>query len=330
MSCRYLSKLWGSLALSTLFTLLSAAALAYGQTPAPAATPSVPAPASPSPSATPPGATPPSTPSSAPSVTPSVTTPPLGSPTAGALPAGAQTPQPQITPASAPTAPLSLTDVIDRAKGNEATFAAAVANSRIANLDRSIARAGLLPSAIYHNQILYTQGIHGTTASSGASVGSPAVTSNPIFIANNSVHEYTSQASVTETLGLAQYAAVSRAVAASAVAAAELEVARRGLVSTVVGLYYGSLSSERKLAVAQRAAAEAAGFTTLTQQREAAREGAHADVVKAQLQQQQRDRDLADAQLQVARSRLELGVLLFADPRTTYTLAGPVAPPAAR
>lgn len=243
------------------------------------------------------------------------------------MPVTGGTPQSQATPGTAPTTPLGLTDVIDRAKGNEATFAAAVANARIAKLDRSIARAGLLPTAIYHNQFLYTQGIHGVVTSSGASVGSPAVTSNPIFIANNSVHEYTSQASITETLGLAQYAAVSRAAAAAAVATAELEVARRGLVATVVSLYYGSLSSERKLAVAQRAAAEAAGFTTLTQQREAAREGAHADVVKAQLQQQQRDRDLADAQLQVARSRLELGVLLFPDPRTAYTLAGPVAPP---
>jgi outer membrane protein TolC len=49
-------------------------------------------------------------------------------------------------------------------------------------------------------------------------------------------------------------------------------------------------------------------------------------VVKAQLQEQQRGRDLADARLQVEKSRLDLGVLLFADPRTPYTLSLPDAP----
>ncbi len=49
--------------------------------------------------------------------------------------------------------------------------------------------------------------------------------------------------------------------------------------------------------------------------------------MKAQLQQQQRDRDLADALLAQQKSHLDLGVLLFADPRMGYTLApGPVVP----
>jgi outer membrane protein TolC len=79
--------------------------------------------------------------------------------------------------------------------------------------------------------------------------------------------------------------------------------------------------------VARRAAGEAGSFTTLTQQRENAREGAHADVVKAQLQQQQRDRDLADAVLEAQKSHLDLGVLLFPDPRAAYALSpGALAP----
>ena len=49
-------------------------------------------------------------------------------------------------------------------------------------------------------------------------------------------------------------------------------------------------------------------------------------MVKAQLQQQQRDRDLADARLAAEKARLELGVLLFPDPRTDYTLALPDVP----
>jgi outer membrane protein TolC len=140
------------------------------------------------------------------------------------------------------------------------------------------------------------------------------------------VHEYTSQGVVTETIGLQPITAVSRATAAAAVASAELEIARRGLVSAVVGLFYGSLAADRKLEVAKRAAQEVSSFTALTEQRESAREVAHADVVKAQLQQEQRERDLADATLQAQKSRLELAVLLFPDPRSPFTLTVPAVP----
>jgi outer membrane protein TolC len=97
-----------------------------------------------------------------------------------------------------------------------------------------------------------------------------------------------------------------------------LEIAQRGLVVTVAGLYYAVATADRRVAVAERAANEAADLTKLTGQREQAREAAHADVVKAQLQQQQRDRDLSDAKLAAEKARLELGVLLFPDPRTPY------------
>ncbi len=149
----------------------------------------------------------------------------------------------------------------------------------------------------------------------------------PRFIANNAVREYASQGVITETMGLQQVTAVSRAAAAQAVATAELEIARRGLVNTVTSLFYQALAADHKVGVARRAAGEAASFTNLTQQREGAREAAHADVVKAQLQQQQRDRDLADALLQQQKSHLDLGVLLFPDPRVGYTLTpGEVVP----
>jgi outer membrane protein TolC len=185
-------------------------------------------------------------------------------------PVASSAPTPAATPQTiAPV--LTLDEAISRARGNEPGFAAAVAASRVSNLDRSIARAALLPSIVYHNQFIYTQPADGTTGSSNASVGSPAVSSNPRFIANNAVHEYVSQGTVTETIGLQQISAVSRASASAAVASAELEVARRGLVSAVVGLFYGSLAADHKLAIAQRAFQEAATFTTLTEQREAAR-----------------------------------------------------------
>ena len=224
-----------------------------------------------------------------------------------------------VAPSPSSAQAISLEDAIARAKLNEPTFAAAAAASKVAALDRSIARAALLPTVVYHNQFLYTEPAHGATDSANASAG--VVPSTPRFIANNSVHEYMSQGVVTETIGAQQFAAAARASAASAVALAELEIARRGLVATVVSLYYTSLAADHKLAVAQHALDEATDFAKLTQNRENAREVAHADVIKAQLTVQQRQRDLDDTKLQGEKARLELGVLLFPDPRSAFTLA---------
>jgi outer membrane protein TolC len=229
---------------------------------------------------------------------------------------------------AAPSPTITLEEAIHRAQANEPNFAAARADAKVTALDRSIARAALLPNAIYHNQYLYTQGsgLGATLTSSGTAT--PSV----IFIANNAVHEYVSQASITETIGLRGVADLRLANATAARSAAEYEVTRRGLVAAVVGLYYSVAANERRVRIAERAAGEAAGFTDLTQKREAARESAHADVVKAQLHQQQRERELADARLAAEKSRLELGVLLFPDPRTPYATesATPLAPLPAR
>jgi outer membrane protein TolC len=220
---------------------------------------------------------------------------------------------------------VTLDEAISRARANEPAFAAALAQSRIAELDRSIARAALLPTAVVHNQFVYTQPAHGSTGSANASAANAAITSAPRFIANNTVHEYVSQGVASETLGVQQIAAVARASAAAAVAKAELEIARRGLVATVVNLFYTALSADRRVAIAQRAEDEAASFVKLTGQREQARESAHADVVKAQLLEQQRQRELQNARVEAQKARLELGVLLFADPRSPFALADPPA-----
>ena len=254
----------------------------------------------------------------------------------------AQTPQPaalqQSAPMSAPqssaaaaqTSPaaIGLDEAIARARASEPAFAAAAAQAKIAKLDQSIAKSALLPNAVYNNQFIYSQGGAGIVGNP-AKVKDPRQTSSslPRFIANNGVHEYLSQASVTENIGPQQFNAVSKAMASLSIATAELEIARRGLVAAVVGLFYASSTADRRIAVAQRAANEATSLTTLTQQREAAREAAHADVVKAQLEQQQRDRDLADVKLDAEKARLDLAVLLFPDPRTPYTLLVPDTPP---
>jgi outer membrane protein TolC len=224
--------------------------------------------------------------------------------------------------AGAQSPAITLEEAIHRAQANEPSYAAALAASRVAGLDRSIARAGILPSVDFHNQYLYTQPNGLLNQAGQGAAAQPA----PRFIANNAVREYASQGVVTETVGLAQLAEIHRANAASAVAAAELEIARRGLTATVVGLYFGVFSADHKLAIAENAHAEAADFLKLTNQREQQRESAHADVVKAQLQEQQRARELSDAHLAAEKGRLELGVLLFPDPRTAYTLAAPTEP----
>ncbi len=223
---------------------------------------------------------------------------------------------------AAPPASITLEQAIALARANEPNFAAAAANKRVAALDHSIAQAALLPNVSYHNQVLYTQ--PNGAFNGGGPVGSQSLRgSSP----TTRCASMPARASSRKRFGLQQLTAVSRASAADAVAAAEFEIARRGLVATVTGLFYQALAADRKVGVAQRAAGESASFTKLTQQREGAREAAHADVVKAQLQQQQRDRDLADALLEQQKSHLDLGVLLFADPRAAYTLVpGAVVP----
>jgi outer membrane protein TolC len=213
---------------------------------------------------------------------------------------------------------LPLAEAIKQAEANEPAFASALAAQRSAHIDGYLAKAALLPSVTYHNQVLYTQP-NGQT-NQGGQVGSQAA---PIFIANNAVHEYASQAIINETIGLKQFADAQAAAATAARATAELEVARRGLVSTVVFLYYTVATTQEKTKIQREAFTEARDFMLLTQKREMAREVAHADFVKAQLQMQQKQRDLTDASVAEDKARLELGVLLFPDPRILYTTDSP-------
>ncbi|MGI4853099.1 MAG: TolC family protein [Janthinobacterium lividum] len=212
---------------------------------------------------------------------------------------------------------LTLDQAIVRATGNEPAFAAAAAEQKAAALERKIARTALLPTAVYHNQVIYTKP-NGVPASRiGQTTDAPA----PAFIANNAVREYVSQGVFDEKIGLSQFAAIRLAAANAARSQAELEVARRGLVNAVIALFYGAGAGSSKVTIAQQALDEANHFVDITGKREAAREVAHADVLKAQLQQQQRQRDLLDAQLAADKARIELAVLLYPDPATPFHLA---------
>ncbi|HEX4031595.1 MAG TPA: TolC family protein [Terracidiphilus sp.] len=236
----------------------------------------------------------------------------------------AQTQAAATSTGAAQPAVITLDEAIRRAEDSDPAYAAARANQDAASLDRSIARSGLLPSVVYHNQALYTQPNGLTNQAGQGAQAQPA----PRFIANNAVREYASQAWVNETLGLAGAAAVRRADAAAAQAAAEQEIAHRGLIAAVTGLFFSSLAADRKLAVAEQARQQSANFLRLTGEREQAREAAHADVVKAQIEDEQRRRDLEDARVLAGKARLELGVLLFPDPRTPYKLSAAEPAPA--
>jgi outer membrane protein TolC len=213
-----------------------------------------------------------------------------------------------------------LQDALDRARANEPQFRSAQTEAAVARQDVVQARAALLPSVNYTTAYLYTEG------GAGGAV--------PRFIANNTVHEYIAQGNAHESLnvgpgGVAEY---RRATAAASVARAKAEIATRGLVVTVVQTYYGLVVAERKYANAQLAATEAQNFLTRSRQLERGGEVAHSDVIKAQIQANDRDRDLREAQLEMQKSRLELAVLLFPKFDQDFTVVddmrlAPVLPP---
>jgi outer membrane protein TolC len=212
---------------------------------------------------------------------------------------------------------ITLQDAITRAEANDPGYVASTAGQEAARLDRGITRSALLPVVTYHNQYLYTQP-NGLKNQAGQGV---AAQDAPRFIANNAIREYASQALITETLSVAGFTDLKRTGAAAAKAEADLEVAKRSLVVTVASAYYTLVAEEASVEVAQRAANEAQSFVDLTEKLEKGREVAHADVIKADLVLQQRQRDLTDAQLAAEKARRELGVLILPDPRMPFRLA---------
>src|SRR5512140_140921 len=209
---------------------------------------------------------------------------------------------------SAPQGPLTidLKDALQRARANSPQLQSASVGVELAREDRRLARAGFYPSATYLNQYIYTQG-NGTESG--------------VFVANDGVHVYNSQAVVHQELyspgKLAEY---RRTAAAEALAAAKRDVALRGLVSSVIQNYYAVITSQRRLATARQSVDEARRFADITARLEAGGEVAHSDVIKAQLTLQQRERELLDTQLTIEKAQLGLAVLMFPDFRTDFTL----------
>ncbi|HWY44559.1 MAG TPA: TolC family protein [Candidatus Sulfotelmatobacter sp.] len=215
----------------------------------------------------------------------------------------------QQNAATSPVSPirLTLTDALERARRNSVTYQAAVMEAGIAHEDKKQAIAGLLPSVNYNNSAIYSQ---------GNGVGNPVR-----FIANNAVHEYISQGNVHEVLDVAGFAGARRAAAAASAARARAEIASRGLVVTVVQSYYAAAAAQRKLEAAQKAADEGENFLKLTQGLEHGGEVAHSDVIKGELQVNERRRQLQEARLALLNARLDLAVLIFPDFNDNFELA---------
>ncbi len=196
------------------------------------------------------------------------------------------------------TAPLTITlqDALGRARSNEPQYRAALTNYGVARQNTIQGRAALLPNVKYNAQFLYTEG-NGTTTGR--------------FVGANGVHEYINQGNVHQEFSLQNAAAYRLARAQESLAKANAEIATRGLVVTVTQAYYGFVVAQRKYSTAQRAQAEAEHFFDVTQKLERGGEVAHSDTIKAQLQLQQQQRALQDAQLEMDRSRMELAVIIF-------------------
>ena len=222
--------------------------------------------------------------------------------------AASKPPQAAPPPGSVPgtSVRISLPDALALARKNEPSYRSAAGSAALAREDRVQARDSLLPGVNFDTAALYTQ---------------PNSIGGPRFIANNAPHEYVSMGIIHEQLDLASIAAYRRSAALAALAKARAEIASRGLVVTVTQAYFAVAAAEEKLAAARRASEEGDKFLQLTRDLESAGEVAHSDVIKAELQSQERHRQFLEAQLERVNTRLDLSLLLFPDGRDSFELA---------
>lgn len=196
-----------------------------------------------------------------------------------------------------PAPPIDLKTALAMAHKNDAVYQAAVTQAALAHEDKRQARAALLPTLTFLNAYLYTQ-----PNSTGF-----------IFIANNAVNEYVTQGSVHESLSFSSGGAYKQTVALEAAAKARQEIAQRGLDAAVTEAYYALLTAQHKAVSAERSLGEARQFVELTRKQESGGEAAHADVIKAELTEAQRERDLSNARLMAEKAKIALSIFLFPD-----------------
>ncbi|HEX5226881.1 MAG TPA: TolC family protein [Bryobacteraceae bacterium] len=229
-------------------------------------------------------------------------------------------PAPAAQPVPGPSAtsgqPLTLTfaEALARARQYGVDLQTANIAALLAREDRIQAKAALLPQTQQVDEFIYTQ---------------PNGTPSGVFVPNDGPHIYYVYAQAHEDLSFAHRAEYRRAQAAEALAQAKADLAARGLFGTFAQDYYGLVIAQRKLANAEQSLRDAQAFQDITEKQERGGEAAHADVIKAQLQTQQRERDLADARLAIEKARLTLAVLLFPDFQQNFSVIDDIeqAPP---
>ncbi len=199
--------------------------------------------------------------------------------------------------AEQPGVTIDLKDALARARKYSLQLDAANLAVAQATEDRKQAKAATLPTVTALNQFLYTEG-NGTPSG--------------VFVANDGVHVYNEQLQGhQDLLVLVRRGDIRRTEAAEAAAKAKLDIAARGLNATVIQDYFAIVVAQRKLANAQTSIREAENFADITQKQERGGEAAHADVIKAQLQLRQRQRDFEDADLALDKAKIALAVLIF-------------------
>jgi outer membrane protein TolC len=205
-----------------------------------------------------------------------------------------------------PILKLTLQDALARARTVNPQLLSARLAAQIAHEDAVQARAALLPTAQGFSQFIYTQ---------------PNDTPSGIFVSNDGPHVYNDQAQVHgDIYAPVKRADYHRAVAAEAVAKARADLAARGIIAAVALNYYGMAAGARKLVNARTSLDEAQRFLDITTKLEAGGEAAHVDVIKAQIQVEQRQRDVQDAALAADKARIALAVLIFPDFRQDFTV----------
>ncbi len=214
----------------------------------------------------------------------------------------------------AQTPTISLQDALERAKLHGGQIQTANLAALAAREDRAQARANTLPSVSALNQFIYTEG-NGTPSG--------------VFVANDGVHIYNEQAVVhQDLLTLVRHGEIRRALAAEAIAKAKIEVAARGLSATVIQDYYAIVAAQRKFGNSQISLKEAERFFDVTQKQEKGGEVAHADVIKSQIDLQQRQRDLKEAELAIEKAKIALGILIFPNFSSDFAVIDDLAEPA--
>jgi outer membrane protein TolC len=201
---------------------------------------------------------------------------------------------------------IDLHDALARARKYGLQVQDARLASALAREDVKQAKAARLPSVNAFNQFIYTEG-NGTPSG--------------VFVPADGVHIYNEQAQMhEELLSIVRHGELRAAEAAEAAARAKVEIAARGLTATVVQDYYALVVAQRKVTNAQASLTDAEKFLDITQKQEKGGEVAHVDTIKAQIQLQQRQRDLQDAQVAVDKAKIGLAVLMFPQLRDDFTL----------